>query len=118
MNVLSAAPALDEVPVLLRGEPVLIRSWLEGKERARWWICLALIILGSGLFGAGTGWWRAPLQALYTAIKFPVILLLTALGNGLLNAMLAPLLGVNLGLRQTMLAVLMSFLMAAVILGA
>ena len=62
--------------------------------------------------------WRAPLQALYTAIKFPLIILLTTLGNGLLNAMLAPLLGVNLGLRQTLLAVFMSFTIAAAILGA
>src|SRR5690349_20003371 len=58
------------------------------------------------------------MQALFTAIKLPLILLLTALGNGLLNAMLAPLLGLNLGLRQSLIAVLMSFTIAATILGA
>ena len=64
------------------------------------------------------GWWRAPEQALYVAIKFPLIIVLTALGNALLNAMLAPLLGLNISLRQSLLAILMSFAIAAAILGA
>ena len=51
------------------------------------------------------------------AIKFPIIILLTTLGNGLLNGMLAPLLGMNLGFRQSMQAVLMSFTIACIILG-
>ena len=40
------------------------------------------------------------------------------LGTGLLNAMLAPLLGLNLSLRQSLLAVLLSFTIAGAILGA
>jgi hypothetical protein len=64
------------------------------------------------------GWWRDPWQALFVAIKFPLILLLTALGNALLNAMLAPLLGLNISFRQSLLAVLMSFAVIAAILGA
>ena len=63
------------------------------------------------------GYWRSPLQALYVAIKFPLIILLTALGNALLNAMLAPLLGLNIGLRQSFLAALFSFTIASAILG-
>ena len=64
------------------------------------------------------GWWRSPEQALFVAIKFPLIILLTTLGNALLNAMLAPLLGLNLTLRQSLRAVLMSFTISAAILGA
>lgn len=64
------------------------------------------------------GWWRDPWQALFVAIKFPLILLLTALGNALLNAMLAPLLGLNISFRQSLLAILMSFAIAAAVLGA
>ena len=64
------------------------------------------------------GWWRSPEQALFVAIKFPLIILLTTLGNALLNAMLAPLLGLNLTLRQSLGAVLMSFTISAAILGA
>jgi hypothetical protein len=118
---MTSSPAildLRRVPVLLRGEPAPIRSWMQRPEAGRLWLCLAVIVVGAGLFGAAMGSWRAPLQALYTAIKLPLIILLTALGNGLLNAMLAPLLGVNVGVRQSLLAVMISFTIAAVILGA
>jgi hypothetical protein len=64
------------------------------------------------------GWWRDPLQGLYVAVKFPLIILLVVLGNALLNAMLAPLLGLNIGFRQSLLAILMSFAIVAAILGA
>jgi hypothetical protein len=114
------APALDlrQVPVLLRGEPRPIRGWLERWDANRLAFCVVVIVVGTGLFGAAVGSWRAPLQALYTASKLPLVLLITAIGNGLLNALLAPLLGLNLGLRQSLLAVLMSFTIAAAILGA
>ena len=105
-----------ELPGLLRGDRG--RESMERTVAWRWLLYLAVIVVGAGLFGAAVGSWRAPLQSLYTAIKLPLILLLTSLGNGLLNAMLAPLLGVNLSLRQSLLAVLMSFTIAAAILGA
>jgi hypothetical protein len=105
-----------ELPGLLRGDHG--RDSVERTVASRWLLYLAVIVVGAGLFGAAVGSWRAPLQSLYTALKLPVILLLTSLGNGLLNAMLAPLLGVNLSLRQSLLAVLMSFTIAASILGA
>ena len=114
----ASAANLSDVPVLLRGEARPIRGWMEHWSAARLVLCLAVVIVGSGAFGAALGSWRAPEQALYTGIKLPLILLLTALGNGLLNAMLAPLLGLNLGLRQSLLAVLLSFTIAAAILGA
>ena len=79
---------------------------------------LGIIIAGAGLYGAAMGWWRDPWQALFVAIKFPLILLLTALGNALLNGMLAPLMGLNISFRQSLLAILMSFAIVAAILGA
>jgi hypothetical protein len=63
------------------------------------------------------GWWRAPEQAGYVAIKFPLIILLTTIGNALLNGMLAPLLGLNIPFRQSFLAIFMSFAIASAILG-
>src|SRR5689334_3032341 len=91
-------------PNLLRSEaPALPASF--NNERVRTW--LLVTVVGSALFGAAMGWWRAPLQALYTALKLPLVILLTTLGNALLNAMFAPLLGVNLNFRQSLLAVLM-----------
>lgn len=107
-----------ELPGLLRGDVAGGRRAIDEMDAHRWWLYVAVIVVGTGLFGAALGSWRAPLQALFTATKLPLILLLTALGNGLLNAMLAPLLGLNLSLRQSLMAVLMSFTIAAAILGA
>jgi hypothetical protein len=64
------------------------------------------------------GLWRAPLQSLYTAIKFPLLILLTCAGNALLNGLLAQLLGSGLSFRQTSVAILMSFALTGLILGA
>jgi hypothetical protein len=110
-------PALSDVGVLLRGEPGSLRDWIANWDRQRLIFCTGIILLGAGAYGAAMGWWRDPRQALFVAIKFPLIILLTTIGNGLLNAMLAPLLGVNISLRQSILAILMSFTIAAAILG-
>src|SRR5262245_18614990 len=102
---------------LLGGEAALIRPWTDSWMPRRIAFCLATILAGAGLYGAAMGYWRSPQQAGYVAIKFPLIILLTTIGNALLNAMLAPLLGLNLRFRQSLLAVLMSFTIASAILG-
>jgi len=107
-----------EIGSLLRGEAAQLDLCTERRNLWRLPVCLTVIVFGAGLYGAAMGCWRAPLQALYVAIKFPLIILLTTLGNALLNAMLAPLLGLNISLRQSMLAVLFSFTVASTILGA
>jgi hypothetical protein len=107
-----------EISVLLRGESESIAAWTEHLSARRFALHVVVIIVGAGLYGAAMGWWRDPQQALFTAIKFPLIILLTTLGNALLNAMLAPLLGLNIPLRQSCSAILMSFTVTAVILGA
>jgi hypothetical protein len=102
---------------LVRAEPSLLRGWTERGGRWLVSLCVGTIVAGAGLYGAAMGSWRDPLQAGYVAVKFPLIVLLTAAGNALLNAMLAPLLGLNISLRQSFLAVLISFAIAAAILG-
>jgi hypothetical protein len=92
-------------------------AWTERWNARQLALQLAIIVAGAGLYGAAMGWWRAPEQGLYTAIKLPAIVLLTATGNALLNAMLAPLLGLNLPFRQSFLAILTSFAIASAILG-
>lgn len=77
----------------------------------------AVIVVGAGAFGAAIGLWRDPKQALFTAIKLPLILLLCAFGNALLNGMIGALLGLKLTFRQSFLAILMSFSIAGTILG-
>jgi len=107
-----------ELGVLLRGEPDALRRWAAQFESRRFAFHIAVIVAGAGCYGAAMGWWRDPWQALCVAIKFPLIMLLVTLGNALLNAMLAPLLGLNITFRQSLLAVLMSFAISSAILGA
>ncbi len=114
-----AAPTFDpgQVSALLRGEPGLLQDWIRHWSAGRMFLYGAYILLGAGTFGAAIGAWRGPEQAVYTALKFPLVILLTSLGNALLNGMLAPLLGLNLGFRQSLLVIFMSFTIAAAILG-
>jgi hypothetical protein len=103
--------------MLCRGDPEQIVPWLQ--ERSTWPLhCLVALVLGTGLYGFTVGLWRAPLQGLYTALKLPLLLLSTMAGTGLVNGMLAQLLGSGMSWRQSASAVLMSFTVAALILGA
>ena len=108
----------QQISTLLRGESEVINGWIERWELRRAGFYFVVIFVGAGLFGFAMGWWRSPLQAAYTALKFPLIILLTTVGNALLNGMLAPLLGLNLQFRQSFLAILISFTIAAAVLGA
>jgi len=91
--------------------------WIDQWETKRLWYCLGAVFAGASLFGAALGEWRSPLQALYGGIKFPLVILLTTAGTGLLNGMLAPLLGLNIKFRQSLLIILFSHTIAAIILG-
>ena len=107
-----------EIATLLRGDVETISAWSGRWNARRFALHVAVILLGAGCYGAAMGWWRDPQQALFTAVKFPLIILLTTAGNALINAMLAPLLGLNIPFRQSFSAILMSFTSAATILGA
>jgi len=106
----------DSADLFLRADEHLLYQWVV-RQRARLiWFCIGLIIIGSGIYGATIGIWREPLQALYTGIKLPLVILLTTIGNGLLNGMLAPLLGLQVSFRQSFVLVLISFALASFIL--
>ncbi|MEO7723869.1 MAG: hypothetical protein ABIU29_04155 [Chthoniobacterales bacterium] len=107
-----------DLKLLLRGKEDERLTWLAQAGPGQAILCLLIILLGSGLYGFTVGLWRAPLQSLYTAIKFPLLIFLTCGGNALLNGMLAQLLGSGLTFRQTSLAILMSFALTSLILGA
>src|SRR5437016_4593180 len=115
---LSSGRYFGAVDLFLRADASSLREWILGRQRQV--ICLSIcsILAGSGLYGAVMGCWRDAWQALYTAIKIPLVILLTTVGNGLLNGMLAPLLGLNVSFRQSALLVLISFAVTALILGA
>jgi hypothetical protein len=113
----SAEPSvLEQIGALLGGEPVLLEQWIQRRSVRQIACWIALIIFGCGFYGASMGCWRSSLQAFYSGLKLPVVILGTAFGNGFINGMLAPLLGLKLGIRQSLAAVLMSFTIAAVIL--
>jgi hypothetical protein len=118
MEASPTSTGFRQISVLLRGEPEPINAWIQQWNPARAFLHVGVIVAGTGLYGAAMGYWRDPLQALFVAVKFPLIILLTTLGNGLLNGMLAPLLGLNLGFRQCLQSVLMSHTITAAILGA
>ena len=114
--------ATTEIPksigAFLRAEPESFREWMLRRQGNLVAFCVAAIVIGAGSYGAVMGCWRDPLQALYTGIKLPLVILLTTRGNGLLNGMLAPLLGLNVTFRQSLTVVLMSFAVTAMVLGA
>ena len=107
----------DRLGRLLRADPTDLRDWLTCPHPGGMALCVLAIVGGVGLYGAAMGGWRDGQQALYTAIKLPLVILLTTLGNGLLNGMLAPLLGLDLTFRQTLRVMLTSFAISAIVLG-
>ncbi|MEM8954701.1 MAG: hypothetical protein AAGD22_11160 [Verrucomicrobiota bacterium] len=88
-----------------------------GVGRRQRWVAVATVVLGWGLYGFAVGYWRAPLQGWYVALKFPMVIFGTMVATGLLNAMLGALLGARTGFRQSVLMVLVSFAVAGLIVG-
>ncbi|HEX3626593.1 MAG TPA: hypothetical protein VH280_14355 [Verrucomicrobiae bacterium] len=110
-------PRPSEISRLLRGEPEFIAAWSGRWVASRFLLHVAVIILGAGTYGATMGWWRGPEQAMFVAIKFPLIILMVTAGNALLNGLLAPLLGLNIRFYQSFSGMVMSFTVTSAILG-
>lgn len=106
---------IEDFKALLRGD--IVDGALERPGWRSFTSYFLAIVIGSSVYGATIGLWRAPLQALFTAIKFPLLIFLTCIGNGAVNGMLAQTFGSGLSFRQTAFAILMSFAIASVILG-
>lgn len=92
-------------------------SWLDDPHPRRVAAAAAAAVLGLAAYGFTVGFWRSPLMGAYVAVKMPLLIALTLGCNGLLNGLLGLLLGTGLGFRQSFLALLMSFALAALILG-
>jgi len=107
---------INDLKILLSGDAERIANWLVKPNYGRLLAYCLIILIGSGLYGFTLGIWRAPLQSTYTAIKFPLLIFLTCAGNAVVNGMLAQVLGSGLSFKQTSLAILMSFAIAAIIL--
>ena len=83
------------VSEFLRAQPAHLNAWVKDQPRQLAVFCFVAILFSAGAYGGAMGSWSCPLQMLYTGIKLPLAILLTTLGNGLLNGMLAPLLGLR-----------------------
>jgi len=73
----ATANGRNHLAELLRGEPEFLRTWIERWDARRLALCVGVIVTGAGLYGAAMGYWRAPRQALFVAIKFPLIIHVT-----------------------------------------
>lgn len=79
--------------ILARGETPSLMSWL-GEASARGLLPLVCgIVCGCGVYGASIGLGRAPLMAVFVAVKMPLLIFLTLGVNGLINGMFGSLLG-------------------------
>jgi hypothetical protein len=114
----TAIRPLAAVDQFLRADAQRLSAWAARPHSGLVWLCVGAIVTGSGAYGAAMGSWCEPMQAVYVALKLPFLILLTTIGNGLLNGMLAPLLGLRITFRQAQTAVLISFANASTILGA
>src|SRR3954469_781984 len=102
---------------VLRGDVERLSAHLKACQIRSFAAYIAIILTGCGVYGFTIGIWRAPLQSFYTAIKFPLLVFLTCAGNSILNGMLAQILGSGLSFKQTTFAIVMSFAIAATVLG-
>lgn len=109
---------MKSIGELCRGDADTLAGYISGEKRGGLPISLLWIILGSSIYGASIGFWRSPLQALYVAVKFPMLILLTTLGNGMLNGITAQLLGAEMSFRESLKSVFLSFSVSSIILGA
>jgi len=80
--------------------------------------CGLTIALGASAYGVALGVWRGPLQALFSAVKLPLLLLAVAALTVGLGAMLAALFRARLSLGQTGVCVLLSLAVTSAVLGA
>lgn len=92
-------------------------DWLDAPSPRRVVFVAFVACAGMALYGFTVGFWRDPVMGAYVAVKLPLLIALTLACNGLLNGLLGLLLGTGLGFRQSLLALLTSFALAALILG-
>jgi len=79
---------------------------------------IATILVGAGLYGFAFGFWRGIGAAIFSSVKLPALVLGVAALTTLASGLIAPLLRSALSLRQTGIAILVSFAVTSALLGA
>jgi hypothetical protein len=91
-------------------------EWIFEKGESWAFFCLAWIFAGLTLYGWTIGWWRAPLQGFYSAVKTPFLIEVTLSATAVANWMMASLLGATFTLRQSLVLQLMGYAVLVTIL--
>jgi len=112
-----APSILARTQVLVRGTGDAHEGWVLDRGARGYVEPILMIALGGGAYGAAIGAWNDPRLALYVAIKLPLLLVLTALVNALLNALWASRFGLDLTPGQSLRSVLLAFGLASIVLG-
>lgn len=114
---LFAPSILARTQHLVRGVPDAHAVWVHARGVRGFAEPVAMIALGGCAYGAAIGAWNDQRLAAYVAVKLPVLLVLTALVNALLNALWARRFGLDLTFAQSLRSVLLAFGLAAIVLG-
>jgi hypothetical protein len=120
----STVPGADEplkldLRALARLDESIVKHIQAGRPLGRiavW--ATAVTLAGGAMYGFAFGLWRAQEQALYSAIKLPLLLLAVVAASALINGVLALLLRSGIGVRQGAVAILLSFSLAVLMLAA
>ena len=112
----SSSLTLKNVPSLCRGNRGLLQGWLDGSPIQSLSFCIPAIILGCGAYGFTMGLWQGWEMATYVGIKLPLVIFATLLVNGMINGMLAMVLGSGIGFRQSLQFLLAGFALMSIIL--
>lgn len=107
---------LKTSPRLCRGDRSLLQEWLEQQPISSLAFCIPAILLGCGAYGFTMGLWQGWEMASYVGIKLPLVIFATLLVNGMINGMLAMVLGSGIGFRQSVQFLLAGFALMAIIL--
>ena len=108
---------MNMIRTLLLGDPAALLGWVERPTARRAAAVAAVAFAGLAVYGLTVGWWRSPLMGAYVAMKMPLLIVCTLGCNALLNGLFGLLLGSGLGVVRSMFALLLSFAVAALILG-
>jgi hypothetical protein len=113
-TALAAGVAL---PLLLRDRNRLVERVRAGRGLLALWAWLAAVmIVSAGAYGAVFGMWHGPRLACYVAVKFPLVLIVTAGLTMVLNWVVAAAVGVPLRFIQVAVLTFMTLAIAGVIL--
>ncbi len=107
---------LQNIPPLCRGDRSLLQGWLENGPTQSLSFCIPAILLGCSAYGFTMGLWQGYEMASYIGIKLPLVITATLLINGMINGMLAMVLGSGIGFRQSVQFLLAGFALMSVIL--